>query len=139
VIDDYAHNPAKLAASWRAVAETAERVHGFWRPHGYGPLALMKDELVAAFGDVCRAADRLFILPVFYAGGTANRTVTAEDFVAALRARGVPAAYAADYDALERELRRDLRPGDSILGMGARDPELPQFARRLAAALEPGA
>lgn len=137
VIDDYAHNPAKLAASWRAVAETADRVYGFWRPHGYGPLALMQEELVAAFADVCRPSDRLFILPVFYAGGTANRTVTSEDFVAALRRRGVPAMYVEDYAALERELRRDLRAGDSILGMGARDPESPRFARHLSRNLTP--
>ena len=138
VIDDYAHNPAKLAASWRAVAETSERVRGFWRPHGYGPLALMKDELVESFAAVCRPQDRLFILPVFYAGGTANRLVTSEEFVEALRRRGVPAAFAADYPALQAALLSDVRKGDAVLGMGARDPELPLFARVVARQLGPG-
>lgn len=132
VVDDYAHNPAKLAASWRAVAETAARVHGYWRPHGFGPLALMKDELVDSFAGVVRPDDRLYVLPVFYAGGTAQRTVTSEDLVLALRSRGVPVSLVADYGELERAVRPTAKAGDTILGMGARDPELPRFARRLA-------
>ena len=129
--DDYAHNPAKLAASWRAVAETARHVHGYWRPHGFGPLALMKDELTDAFVSVCKPGDRLYLLPVFYAGGTANKTITSEDFAALLRARGVAAEAVPDYGVLAERLTA-ARPGDAILGMGARDPELPLFARRLA-------
>jgi UDP-N-acetylmuramate--alanine ligase len=132
VIDDYAHNPAKIAASWRAAAELGGRVHGYWRPHGFGPLSLMKDELADAFASVCRPDDRLFILPVYYAGGTASKTITSEEFVEALRKRNVPARHVADYEALERELRAGARRGDSVLGMGARDPDLPRFARRLA-------
>lgn len=139
VLDDYAHNPAKLGASWRAVAETAARVHGYWRPHGYGPLALMQSELVEAFAEACRPGDRLFILPVFYAGGTAKQVVTAEDFVASLRARGVPAEFVPDYATLEAALLGVAKDGDAVLGMGARDPELPWFAQRLVARLRAGA
>jgi UDP-N-acetylmuramate--alanine ligase len=131
VVDDYAHNPAKIAASWSAVAESAPRVLGFWRPHGYGPLALMKEELAAALAAVCRPGDRVFVLPVFFAGGTADKKFTSEDFVRLLAGRGVPTDFAPDYAALERQLLAISRSGDTILGMGARDPELPRFARRL--------
>ena len=130
VIDDYAHNPAKIAASWRAVAETARHVHGYWRPHGFGPLALMKDELADAFASVCKPGDRLYLLPVFYAGGTANPTITSEDFADLLRTHGVVAEAVSDYGVLAERLST-AQAGDSILGMGARDPELPLFARRL--------
>lgn len=133
IIDDYAHNPAKIAASWRAVAETATHVHGYWRPHGFGPLALMKDELAESFAQVCRPGDHLYLLPVFYAGGTANKTITSDEFAALLRARGVAAEAVADYPVLAERLAA-AKPGDAILGMGARDPELPLFARRLAGA-----
>lgn len=132
VIDDYAHNPAKIAASWRAVAETARHVHGYWRPHGFAPLALMKDELADSFAAVCKPGDRLYLLPVFYAGGTANKTITSEEFAVLLQARGVPAEAVPDYPALAERLA-DAQPGDAVLGMGARDPELPLFARRWAA------
>jgi UDP-N-acetylmuramate--alanine ligase len=132
VIDDYAHNPAKIEASWTAVAETARQVIGFWRPHGFAPLALMKGELADAFARACRPDDRLFILPVFYAGGTATASFTAEDFVHMLAGRGVPAGHVAGFAELRRALVGAAASGDTILGMGARDPELPRFAVALA-------
>ena len=131
VVDDYAHNPAKIAASWRAVRETAARVFGFWRPHGFGPLALMKDELADALAGAMERGDRLFVLPVFYAGGMAKKTITSEEWVVQLRQHGIAAHFVADYDALEYALSA-AQNGDAILGMGARDPELPKFARHLA-------
>ncbi|MBW7907923.1 MAG: hypothetical protein H3C50_03255 [Kiritimatiellae bacterium] len=134
IVDDYAHNPAKIAASWRAVAEDASRVFGYWRPHGFAPLALMHDELVDALASVMRAEDRLFILPVYYAGGTANRSVDSAHFVSALQERGVKVSLVSDYDGLRARLLSDVSEGDVILGMGARDPELPRFAHRLATA-----
>ena len=132
VYDDYAHNPAKLAASWRAVRETARRVYGYWRPHGFGPLHLLQRELAEAFGGAMGGEDRLFVLPVYYAGGTAQVKLTAEDWVAQLCARGIAAEHVADYDRLAARLDALVGPGDAVLGMGARDPGLPAFARRLA-------
>lgn len=131
VVDDYAHNPAKMAASWRAVRETAIRVFGFWRPHGFGPLGLMRDELAEALAGAMGPSDRFFVLPVFYAGGTAKKTITSEEWVEQLQDRGMAAHFVADFQSLEKELA-GAGAADAILGMGARDPELPLFARRLA-------
>jgi UDP-N-acetylmuramate--alanine ligase len=132
VIDDYAHNPAKISATWQAVAETAGRVLAVWRPHGYGPLALMKQELADAFHRNCRPSDRIFLLPVFYAGGTAATAFGSAEFARLLKDRDVPAEYVSGYDSLAGRLQALARPGDHIVCMGARDPELPRFARRLA-------
>jgi hypothetical protein len=41
----------------------------------------------------------------------------------------------ADYDALDAHLAREARAGDGVLSMGARDPFLPEFARRLVRSL----
>jgi len=131
VIDDYAHNPDKLGAAWAAVASGAKRVLGVWRPHGYRPLAVMHDELAHVLSRACRRQDRLYLLPVFYAGGTVSPTVSVEDLVHALQARGVNAERAGDYSTLASTLARTARPGDAILSMGARDPELPRFARKV--------
>jgi hypothetical protein len=38
-----------------------------------------------------------------------------------------------DYVGLKRELEKLAEPGDAILGMGARDPDLPLFAKSLVA------
>lgn len=131
VLDEYAHNPAKIAAAWRAVAPHHRRVRAFWRPHGFKPLSLMFDELVSMFSGVCRADDRLFVMPVFYAGGTVSRQEDSDQFVAALQKAGVPAEWAADYDGLMQSMLADLAEGDVVLCMGARDPGIPAFARAL--------
>lgn len=133
VIDDYAHNPAKIAAAWRSVAPYYRRVLAVWRPHGYGPLALMKPELIETFANLAQDSDRVFILPVFYAGGTAEQVVTSEQLVRELQQRHVPAEYAPGYADLQADLLRQAESGDVVLLMGARDPELPLFAHRLVA------
>ena len=136
VVDEYAHNPAKIAAAWDAVKTPAGRVLGVWRPHGYGPLALMMADLVESLARVCGGGDAIFILPVFYAGGTAARSVVSDDLVVALRSRGVAAEPAPDYEALMSRLLELCRAGDVVLCMGARDPNLPRFARRLVERIE---
>ncbi len=132
VVDDYGHNPAKLAAAWRAVSAPGRRVLGAWRPHGFGPLRSMLEPLAEAFASVCRKDDRLWLLPVYDAGGTADRSITSAALAEKLKARGVNVDLAADYEALGAALVRAARPGDTLLVMGARDPRLPGFARELA-------
>ena len=131
VIDDYAHNPAKIRAAWEAMAASGRRVLGVWRPHGFSPLAALRTELAEAFSGIVRPEDRLYLLPVFYAGGTASRNIATEDLVHDLQQRKVPVEGVSDYAVLFQSLREEARPGDVILCMGARDPELPLFARRL--------
>lgn len=132
VIDDYAHNPVKIAAAWSAVSEGAERVLGVWRPHGFAPLELLREDLAASFASVCRPGDRLYLLPVYYAGGTTSGGVTSADLAEDLARRGVAATVCADYDALGAALFSEARPGDAVLVMGARDPGLPRFAHGFA-------
>ncbi|MBN2684800.1 MAG: hypothetical protein JXR40_05935 [Pontiellaceae bacterium] len=133
-IDDYAHNPAKIAAVLSAVAQTTSRVHAFWRPHGFTPLANGLNEFAETFSNHYRTCGGpIFILPVYYAGGTVKRTVSSEDLIEKLNSAGVPAQFVPDYATLKQELENCAEPGDTILGMGARDPELPQFARKLVA------
>ena len=137
VIDDYAHNPAKIRATWRAVADLHPRILGVWRPHGFGPLNLMMDELVATFREVCRPDDRVFILPVYYAGGTASKSVSSNDLVLKLRQNNVIADMVETYDELKTQLLADASSGDAVVFMGARDPEMPVFARSLSGCFQP--
>src|SRR3546814_1691430 len=59
VIDDFAHNPDKVAATLSAVAELPGRALLFFQPHGYGPLKQMGKELATSFARGMRAGDRL--------------------------------------------------------------------------------
>ena len=129
VIDDYAHNPAKISAALSAVSETASQVRAYWRPHGFTPLFQNQDDLIHAFKKANPIS--LFILPVYYAGGTVEKKTTSAEFVGKLNAAGVPAVLVPDYTALKHELEQCVDRGDTILGMGARDPKLPIFAKKL--------
>ena len=131
VIDDYAHNPAKIRATWKAVADVYPRVLGIWRPHGFGPLNLMMEELVNTFRDVCRPEDRIFLLPVYYAGGTATKSVSSNNLVQKLRQNNVIAEMTETYDELKVRLLAEAGPGDAVVFMGARDPEMPVFAKSI--------
>lgn len=128
VVDDYGHNPAKIRAAWESLAPHAARVFGIWRPHGFGPLRSMLDDLTETFATVCRPDDRLFVLPVYDVGGTADRSVHAGVLVERLRARGVQAAVA-EVTNLPEQLAGAVGPGDVVVTMGARDPHLTDLAR----------
>ena len=138
VIDDYAHNPAKIRAAWQAVAPYYGRVLAAWRPHGFGPLASMFDDLKALFREMAARGAALYILPVYYAGGTAKASVTSDMLVSDLANEGIPIELAADYEDLTHRIVARARPGDVVLSMGARDPNLPALARGIVQAMSPG-
>jgi UDP-N-acetylmuramate--alanine ligase len=132
VLDDYAHNPAKIRAAWEAAAPPEGRLLAVWRPHGYGPLRTMCAALAETIRAVCRARDRLWVLPVYDAGGTADRGIGPEALVRSVGRAGVEAA---EPDAAVCAAAAEAAAGDVILVMGARDPDLPALARRLLPAL----
>lgn len=136
ILDEYAHNPAKIAAAWRAVAPHYRRVLGFWRPHGFRPLAMMFDDLVTTFGAIYRPGDQIYLLPVYYAGGTVSKQRDSDELAEQLRERGLPAVWRPDYEALMNDMLKQAGAGDVVLCMGARDPGIPRFARDLLARLK---
>ncbi len=135
VVDDFGHNPAKVAASIRAahlrVAGTGGRVLAVFQPHGFGPLKFLRSDFVDAFAAELAPADKLWFLEVFYAGGTAARDICSADVVADLVARSVAAELAPSRTALVDRLHVEARAGDLILVMGARDPSLSELARAI--------
>jgi len=134
VVDDYAHNGEKLRAAITTAQAGADRVLAVFQPHGFGPARFLRPELREMMPRLLRPQDRLCYAEIFYAGGTVARDVSsrllAEDLPAALEC-----GYAPDHRAVVDWLRARARPGDTVLIMGARDPELPALARAAAAAL----
>jgi UDP-N-acetylmuramate--alanine ligase len=136
VVDDYAHNGEKLRAAITTAQSGAGRVLAVFQPHGFGPARFLRPELREMMPRLLRPQDRLCYAEIFYAGGTVAKDVSsrmlAEDLPAAMGC-----AYAADHRAVIDWLLGLARPGDSVLLMGARDPELPALARAAFAALHP--
>jgi UDP-N-acetylmuramate--alanine ligase len=136
VIDDFAHNADKIAAAIRTAKLRSSRVLAIYQPHGYGPTRFLRRDFVATFTRELGADDRLWMLEVFYAGGTATRDFSAADIVAEIGALGVKAEFAPSREFLAARIAQEARPGDLVLMMGARDPSLSALARAILASIE---
>jgi UDP-N-acetylmuramate--alanine ligase len=129
VIDDFAHNPDKIAASLATLAQTAPRLLVLFQPHGFGPMRMMRKELVQSFAQGLRGDDILFMPEIFYAGGTAVRDISSSDITGDIAAAGRHAVFLPTRAQAADEIVRDVRPGDCVVVMGARDDTLSDFAR----------
>ncbi len=137
VIDDFGHNPDKIAATLDTLHAFPGRLLILFQPHGYGPLKVMRSELVAMLA-VKLGADDLLILPdPVYQGGTVSREVTSADIIADVVAAGGSSRYRALHIADRADaaaaLADQARPGDRIVVMGARDDTLSLLAAEMLA------
>jgi len=134
VVDDYAHNGEKLRATLTTAQAGPGRVVAVFQPHGFGPARFLRPELKTLLPGILRLEDRFCYAEIFYAGGTVARDLSsralADDLPAMLRA-----GYAADHAAACGWVVAEARPGDTVLVMGARDPDLPRLARSIHDAL----
>ncbi|HYQ47552.1 MAG TPA: Mur ligase domain-containing protein [Thermodesulfovibrionales bacterium] len=128
VIDDYAHNPHKIRSLMETMRAVRDRICYIFQPHGFGPTRLMKDGYIAAFREGLRADDRLILLPIYYAGGTAAKDISSDDIAGPLRASGKIAAAVHD----RKEVFGFLREFDAYVVFGARDDSLSGLAEEIA-------
>ena len=126
VIDDFAHNPDKIAATLATLTAQPGRLLVMFQPHGYGPLAKMGDELAETFARGLRADDRLFLPDPVYQGGTVDRS-RGSDWLAGKTG----ATHIADRAGIAEALLAQALTGDRIVIMGARDDTLSEFAAEL--------
>lgn len=152
VIDDFAHNPDKIAATLSTLHEQPGRLLIIFQMHGYGPLKLMRSELLAVFarymrpGEGGRTGDRLYMPEVLYMGGTADKSYRAQDFITELTASlentaqagatqgytsGGRAQWFRNREDIIPALLQDAQPHDRIVIMGARDDSLTLFAHEI--------
>jgi len=134
VVDDYAHNAEKLRAAITTAQAGSARVVAVFQPHGFGPARFLRGELREMMPTLLRPQDRFCYAEIFYAGGT-----VAKDISSRILADDLPAAlncgYARDHEAARQWVVSEARPGDTVLIMGARDPDLPRLARAVLSSL----
>lgn len=134
VIDDFAHNPDKIAASLQSLKAFNGRLIVMFQPHGFGPLKLMGREMMAVFEQFLSDEDYLLMPEAYYAGGTVDRSVTAKDLIAGTKLS--QAHWFETRDQIPEFIRKTARAGDRIVIMGARDDTLHDFARDIPSILE---
>jgi UDP-N-acetylmuramate--alanine ligase len=128
VIDDFAHNPDKIAASIATLTAQPGRLLIMFQPHGYGPLAKMGEELAETFAQGLREGDRLYLPDPVYQGGTVDRSRGSDWLVETI---GGSAQYIPEREAIGRAILAEVAAGDRIVIMGARDDTLSEFAAEI--------
>ncbi len=128
VIDDFGHNPDKIAAGIKTLRQFPGKLFVIFQPHGFGPLKLMGREIAQTFRTLLGPGDELMIPEVYYAGGTADRSVTAKNVV---EWAGPQAQWFENRGQIPPVLYSRVKKGDRIVIMGARDDTLSDFAREI--------
>ena len=133
VVDDYAHNPIKIAAVLRAAKECwpTRRVVAVFQPHRFSRTKTTYRRFAQAFDD----ADELVITEIYPADETPIPGVTAALIVDAVRPHH-PVTFVEDAPSVVGHLLPRLRAGDLVLTLGAGD--IWQVADTLVGALRQG-
>ena len=119
IVDDYAHNPAKLRAVFSAARESYKRrIVAVFQPHRYQRVRHLADEFSKSFYDT----DVLIVTSIYGAGETPIEGVTGENLATAIKARGHQhVIYVPDKDRVVDELMSEIRPNDIVITVGAGD------------------
>jgi len=131
VIDDFAHNPAKITAAVSAAHNISDRTIAVYQPHGFGPTRFLKNEYIESFKKIFRPDDELYLLPIYYAGGTAQKDISSQDIIDGLGKVPFHAEAVKDRDELIEKIGSSARAGDCVIVMGARDPSLPALVKKI--------
>ncbi len=131
VIDDYAHNPAKCAASIAACQPIAAKVVAWFQPHGYGPTRFLRPDFVKEIAGTLRPQDEIWMSEIFYAGGTAVKDISANDLINDIKTLNKNAFFVEDRNVFLETVRPHLTDDCVLLLMGARDPGLEAFSKNI--------
>ena len=131
VIDDFGHNPDKVAATLKTLKTHPGRVIALFQPHGYGPLRQMGAELAQTFARELGPGDLTLLCDPVYFGGTVDQSEGSERIVRLISEAGGKAEYSPSREDCATRIIELARPGDRIVIMGARDDTLSMFAREL--------
>ncbi|MFP4055282.1 MAG: UDP-N-acetylmuramate--L-alanine ligase [Candidatus Brocadiia bacterium] len=119
VLDDYGHHPTEIRAALAAARGLAEgRLVGVFQPHRFTRTLHLGEQFGPCFDEL----DHLVLLPIYAAGEAPIEGVTSARIQKAVEQRGsVSCARLADMETARRHVLEVLRPGDTLLTLGAGD------------------
>lgn len=135
VVDDFAHNPEKIRAAVNAARNLSKRLIAVYQPHGFAPTRFLKHEYAEMFKSTLLCDDKLCLLPIYYAGGSTVMDIKSQDLITLMG--DVPfeaSAVESRKEALEK-IAQWSDKADCVILMGARDPSLSSFARKIVSSL----
>lgn len=118
VYEDYGHHPLEISATIAAFRELKPgRLLVAFQPHRFTRTRHLLEDFSTCF----KGADKLWLTEVYAASEKAIPGVNGELLAAAVKAQGQDVAFAASLDQLREAVRNEMRPGDTVLFLGAGD------------------
>ena len=95
----------------------------------------MRKDFVEEIGAALRDQDEIWMSEIFYAGGSAEKNISANDLIKDLQKIGKNAYFVEHRNDFLSEVRTHLDEKTVLLLMGARDPSLEEFGKKIFAEL----
>jgi UDP-N-acetylmuramate--alanine ligase len=118
------------------VQQMTQHVFALFQPHGFGPTKFLLQEFIEMFKRELRESDTLYLLPIYYAGGTVTRDISSRDIAEGLAGCSAAIITPDIRDDVIHHIASHAQRDAVVISMGARDPTLPSFAQKIAHALD---
>jgi len=118
VIDDYAHHPSEVKATLSAAKNCEQnRIWCVFQPHTYTRTKFLMNEFATAFED----ADEVILADIYAAREVDIGEVNSEMLADRIQETGKKVMYFKSFDTITEHLKKNAKPGDLIITMGAGD------------------
>jgi UDP-N-acetylmuramate--alanine ligase len=119
VVDDYGHHPTEIRAVLQAARQIfSGRIAVLFQPHRYSRTKGLFDQFLTCFHD----ADLLYIMDIYPASEKPIEGVSGQALCEGIRSRGHKTVrFLSDRALIPEEIASDLKPGDTLLTLGAGD------------------
>jgi UDP-N-acetylmuramate--alanine ligase len=120
VVDDYGHHPTEIKITLEAVEKCwpDSRKVVVFQPHRYSRTQALFDDFTRSFYQ----SDVLLVLPIYAAGEKKIEGLSGQDLCEGIRAHGHKEVFCAtDMKKALAYLKKNLKPGDMLLTLGAGD------------------
>jgi len=120
IYDDYAHHPAEVKATLKAIKNkfSDKKIIVVFQPHLYSRTKLLLNDFAKSFN----YADQVIITDIYAAREKDNKIIHAKDLVEAIRMKTVDSVqYISDFKEIIKYLKKNINKDDVIMTMGAGD------------------
>ncbi len=118
VIDDYAHHPSEVKATLKAAKNCEHsRIWCVFQPHTYSRTKFLMNDFIPAFED----ADEVILADIYAAREIDKGEVNSAMLADRIKETGKNVKYVKGFDAILKDLKGNVQPGDLIITMGAGD------------------
>ena len=118
IYDDYAHHPTEIRALSEGISHIpAKRKIAIFEPHTYSRVINHKEDFAKALSNF-----DIVIATKIYASREVNKHgITSEEITNILKENGRNAIYLDNNDAIKEYIKKEAKPGDIIVTIGAGD------------------